>query len=98
MLKEGNHVKIINFCLPLLQEIVHYTFLSQAYVVIIDGNGLKHFAHRAMLQLRFPVFRAMAKSDGFDHDMATVVLAGVSTDEAKLIIEVAYGNDRCIKE
>ena len=40
----------------------------------------------------------MAKSDGFDHDMATVVMAGVSTDEAKLIMEVAYGNDRCIKE
>ena len=71
---------------------------DRADVVIIDGNGSKHFAHIAMLQLKFPVFRAMTKSDGFDHDIATVVLDGVSTDEAKLIIELAYGNDRCIKE
>ena len=38
----------------------------------------------------------MARSDGFDSTLATVILDEVSTDEAKLIIELAYGQDRCI--
>ena len=42
------------------------------------------------------MFGGMARSDGFDSTLATVILDEVSTDEAKLILELAYGQDRCI--
>ena len=40
----------------------------------------------------------MSKADGFDTTLATVILDGVNTDEAKLLIEIAYSMDRSIKE
>ena len=67
-------------------------------MVLIDSSGCRHSAHSAMLRLKFPVFRSMSKADGFDTTLATVILDGVNTDEAKLLIEIAYSMDRSIKE
>ena len=57
--------------------------------MLIDDAGRRHPVHSGLLRLLFPVFR------GLDiEELRVVVLDGVSTAEAELIIELAYGSGR----
>ena len=60
--------------------------------MLIDDTGRRHPVHSGLLRLLFPVFR------GLDiEELRVVVLDGVSTPEAELIIELAYARGRFAK-
>ena len=65
---------------------------SQADAVLVDDCGRRHPVHSGLLRLLFPVFRSLNIEE-----IRVVVLDQVSTPEAELLLELAYGMGRLAK-
>ena len=57
--------------------------------MLVDDSGRRHPVHSGLLRLLFPVFRSLNIEE-----IRVVVLDQVSTPEAKLLLELAYGMGR----
>ena len=67
-------------------------FYSQADAVLVDASGRRHPVHSGLLRLLFPVFRGLNIEE-----IRMVVLDLVSTPEAELLLQLAYGMGRLTK-
>ena len=57
--------------------------------MLVDTSGRRHPVHSGLLRLLFPFFRSLDIDE-----IRVIVLDQVSTPEAELLLELAYGMGR----
>ena len=62
----------------------------QADAVLVDSSGKQHMVHSFLLVMKFPIFRGLP-----DQKIRSVTLAEASSEVVELLVEMAYGLDRC---
>ena len=61
-----------------------------ADAVLVDSSGKQHMVHSFLLVMKFPVFHGLP-----DQKIRSVTLAEASSEVVELLVEMAYGLDRC---
>ena len=61
-----------------------------ADAVLVDSSGKQHKVHSFLLVMKFPIFRGLP-----DQKIRSVTLAEASSEVVELLVEMAYGLDRC---
>ena len=61
-----------------------------ADAVLVDSSDKQHMVHSFLLVMKFPIFRGLP-----DQKIRSVTLAEASSEVVELLVEMAYGLDRC---